>query len=203
MEPVTRSWIPRSCLIERGAASWQATSGRAQAKSLDDDYTILSTIHSAKSQEWRSVRILNVVDGCIPSDMATRTSDEIEEERRLLYVAMTQAKDDLDLIMPQRFYTHQPRPHSRSRPRPSRALLQPRAPSVAPRAPATRRGHIYSCKRFAAFLKRSPETGTCEDIRHETALHQRNVPARRQCCGDCRQRSKSRQRASSICKSSA
>ena len=84
-----------------------ATSGRARAKSLDDDYTILSTIHSAKGQEWRSVRILNVVDGCIPSDMATRTPDEIEEERRLLYVAMTRAKDELDLIVPQRFYTHQ------------------------------------------------------------------------------------------------
>src|SRR5206468_10602805 len=70
-------------------------------------YTILSTIHSAKGQEWRIVRILNVVDGCIPSDMATRTPEEIEEERRLLYVAMTRAKDELDLIVPQRFYTFQ------------------------------------------------------------------------------------------------
>jgi DNA helicase II / ATP-dependent DNA helicase PcrA len=84
-----------------------ATSGRAQAKSLDEDYTILSTIHSAKGQEWRIVRVLNAVDGCIPSDMATRTPEEIEEERRLLYVAMTRAKDELDLIVPQRFYTHQ------------------------------------------------------------------------------------------------
>jgi DNA helicase-2/ATP-dependent DNA helicase PcrA len=84
-----------------------ATSGHARAKSLDEDYTILSTIHSAKGQEWRSVRILNVVDGCIPSDMATRTPEEIEEERRLLYVAMTRAKDELDLIVPQRFYTYQ------------------------------------------------------------------------------------------------
>jgi DNA helicase II / ATP-dependent DNA helicase PcrA len=82
-----------------------ATSGRARANTLDDDYTILSTIHSAKGQEWRIVRILNVVDGCIPSDMATRTPEEIEEERRLLYVAMTRAKDELDLIVPQRFYT--------------------------------------------------------------------------------------------------
>ena len=73
----------------------------------DDDTTILSTMHSAKGQEWRIVRILNVVDGCIPSDMATRTPDEIEEERRLLYVAMTRAKDELDLIVPQRFYTFQ------------------------------------------------------------------------------------------------
>jgi len=84
-----------------------ATSGRARAKTLDEDYTILSTIHSAKGQEWRIVRVLNVVDGCIPSDMATRTPNEIEEERRLLYVAMTRAKDELDLIVPQRFYTFQ------------------------------------------------------------------------------------------------
>ena len=48
-----------------------------------------------------------MVDGCIPSDLATGSSDEIEEERRLLYVAMTRAKDELNLIVPQRFYTHQ------------------------------------------------------------------------------------------------
>ncbi len=46
------------------------------------------------------------VDGCIPSDLGTGTSAEIEEERRLLYVAMTRAKDDLHLMMPQRFYIH-------------------------------------------------------------------------------------------------
>jgi ATP-dependent DNA helicase UvrD/PcrA len=84
-----------------------ATSGRAGADLKDEDYTILSTIHSAKGQEWRIVRILNVVDGCVPSDRATGTSEEIEEERRLLYVAMTRAKDELDLIVPQRFFTHQ------------------------------------------------------------------------------------------------
>jgi len=48
-----------------------------------------------------------VVDGCIPSDMATGSTEEIEEERRLLYVAMTRAKNELDLIVPQRFFTHQ------------------------------------------------------------------------------------------------
>jgi DNA helicase II / ATP-dependent DNA helicase PcrA len=84
-----------------------ATSGRAGADLKDEDYTVLSTIHSAKGQEWRIVRILNAVDGCIPSDRATGTSEEIEEERRLLYVAMTRAKDELDLIVPQRFFTHQ------------------------------------------------------------------------------------------------
>ena len=82
-----------------------ATSDQADAPVLDEDYLILSTIHSAKGQEWKSVFILNVVDGCIPSDLGTGTTDEIEEERRVLYVAMTRAKDNLHLIVPQRFFT--------------------------------------------------------------------------------------------------
>jgi ATP-dependent DNA helicase UvrD/PcrA len=72
---------------------------------LDEDYLILSTIHSAKGQEWDVVYVLNAVDGCIPSDMATGTPQEIEEERRLLYVAMTRARDFLYLLQPHRFYT--------------------------------------------------------------------------------------------------
>jgi DNA helicase-2/ATP-dependent DNA helicase PcrA len=50
--------------------------------------------------------VLNVVDGCIPSDLGAGTTAEIEEERRLLYVAMTRAKDSLHLIVPQRFFAH-------------------------------------------------------------------------------------------------
>jgi ATP-dependent DNA helicase UvrD/PcrA len=84
-----------------------ATSDKAGTPLLDEDYLILSTIHSAKGQEWRSVSILNVVDGCIPSDLSTGSVDEIEEERRLLYVAMTRAKDHLHLILPQRFFAYQ------------------------------------------------------------------------------------------------
>jgi ATP-dependent DNA helicase UvrD/PcrA len=53
--------------------------------------------------------VLNCVDGCIPSDLATESTPEIEEECRLLYVAMTRAKDRLHLIVPQRFYAHQQR----------------------------------------------------------------------------------------------
>ena len=83
-----------------------ATSDQAGVPLLDEDYLILSTIHSAKGQEWRAVFMLNVVDGCIPSDLGTGTSQELEEERRLLYVAMTRAKDSLALITPQRFFTH-------------------------------------------------------------------------------------------------
>ncbi|WP_111561749.1 ATP-dependent helicase [Rhizobium sp.] len=82
-----------------------ATSDQAGVPLLDEDYLILSTIHSAKGQEWRAVFMLNVVDGCIPSDLAVGTTQEIEEERRLLYVGMTRAKDSLTLITPQRFFT--------------------------------------------------------------------------------------------------
>jgi len=83
-----------------------ATSDHAGAPHLDEDYLILSTIHSAKGQEWKKVFVLNVVDGCIPIDLGVGTKDEIEEERRLLYVAMTRAKDSLHLMLPQRFFTH-------------------------------------------------------------------------------------------------
>jgi DNA helicase-2/ATP-dependent DNA helicase PcrA len=82
----------------------EATSDRAGPPHLDEDYLILSTIHSAKGQEWKSVHVLNVVDGCIPSDMSTGSAEEIEEERRLLYVAMTRAKEQLHLVVPNRFY---------------------------------------------------------------------------------------------------
>src|SRR5262249_28749948 len=83
-----------------------ATSDEAGAPLLDEDYLILSTIHSAKGQEWKSVFVLNAVDGCIPSDLATGSAEEIEEERRLIYVALTRARDQLDVIVPQRFYAH-------------------------------------------------------------------------------------------------
>ena len=84
-----------------------ASSDQAGPPLRDEDYLILSTIHSAKGQEWKSVFVLNVVDGCIPSDLGAGTTAELEEERRLLYVAMTRAKDDLHLIVPQRFFAHQ------------------------------------------------------------------------------------------------
>ena len=81
-----------------------ATSDRADAPSIDDDYLVLSTIHSAKGQEWRNVHLLNAVDGCLPSDMATGRREEIEEERRLLYVALTRARDRLTVLVPQKFH---------------------------------------------------------------------------------------------------
>ena len=82
----------------------QATSDEAAVPLLDEDYLILSTIHSSKGREWNAVTVLNAVDGCIPSDLATGDAAQIEEERRLLYVAMTRARDGLDIIVPQRFH---------------------------------------------------------------------------------------------------
>ncbi len=82
-----------------------ACSDEAGPPLLDEDFLVLSTIHSAKGREWSAVTVLNVVDGCLPSDLATGSRAAIEEERRLLYVAMTRARDDLELVVPQRFYT--------------------------------------------------------------------------------------------------
>lgn len=85
----------------------QASSDEAGDPHRDEDYLILSTIHSAKGQEWTAVQILNVVDGCMPADLATGSAAEIDEERRLLYVAMTRAKRHLHLLVPQRFHVTQ------------------------------------------------------------------------------------------------
>jgi DNA helicase-2/ATP-dependent DNA helicase PcrA len=76
---------------------------------LDEDYLILSTVHSAKGQEWESVFVLNVTDGNFPSEFATGKPEMIEEERRLLYVAMTRAKQSLSLLSPLRFHVTQQR----------------------------------------------------------------------------------------------
>ncbi len=73
---------------------------------LDEDFLILSTIHSAKGLEWDSVFVLHAADGNIPSDMAVKTNEEIEEERRLLYVALTRAKNRLFVCHPHRYYFH-------------------------------------------------------------------------------------------------
>ncbi len=68
------------------------TGDLAGEPALDDDYLILSTIHSAKGGEWRSVHVIHAADGNIPSDMALRDRDGLDEERRLLYVALTRAR---------------------------------------------------------------------------------------------------------------
>ena len=72
---------------------------------LDEDYLILSTMHSAKGLEFDVVYVIHAADGNIPSDMATGSADEIEEERRLFYVACTRAREQLYVSHPLRYYT--------------------------------------------------------------------------------------------------
>ncbi len=89
----------------------EASSDESGVPHLDEDYLILSTLHSAKGQEWSAVTILNVVDGCMPADMATGSAAQIEEERRLLYVGMTRARHQLTLMVPLRFHVSQQHRH--------------------------------------------------------------------------------------------
>ena len=87
-----------------------ATSDLSGRPTLEEDYLVLSTIHSAKGMEWDTVYLLNVVDGSFPSEFATGRPELIEEERRLLYVALTRAQNELALIAPLKFHlTHQSR----------------------------------------------------------------------------------------------
>ena len=76
---------------------------------LDEDYLILSTVHSAKGQEWDAVWVLNVTDGNFPNEYATGSAAGIAEERRLLYVALTRARDSLELLEPRAFAVTQQR----------------------------------------------------------------------------------------------
>ena len=78
------------------------------------------------------MHVLNVVDGCIPSDMATGRREEIEEERRLLYVAMTRARDRLAIVVPQRFYV-------------TRAIAHRRPPRVRVAQPLSHRVGVRHC----------------------------------------------------------
>ncbi len=82
----------------------QATGDLSGAPYLDEDFLILSTVHSAKGQEWEAVHILNVSDGNFPNEFSTGKPELVEEERRLLYVAMTRAKSELHLIAPLKYY---------------------------------------------------------------------------------------------------
>ena len=87
-----------------------ATSDLSGRPTLDEDFLVLSTIHSAKGMEWDTVYLLNVVDGSFPSEFATGKAELIEEERRLLYVALTRAQNELLLVAPLKFHlTHQSR----------------------------------------------------------------------------------------------
>ncbi|MDH4111453.1 MAG: ATP-dependent helicase [Actinomycetota bacterium] len=109
---------------------------------LDEDWLVLSTIHSAKGLEWDVVHVIHAADGMIPSDMATGDDDQIEEERRLLYVALTRSRDALHVYRPMRYY-RRPKgdPHSYSQlsrflePPDVRSTFEETGPAVDPADP--------------------------------------------------------------------
>jgi DNA helicase II / ATP-dependent DNA helicase PcrA len=80
------------------------TSSDVGPPKLDEDYLILSTIHSAKGLEWTVVHVLRTTDGNIPSDMALSSNEGLEEERRLFYVSLTRARTHLHLYAPRRYH---------------------------------------------------------------------------------------------------
>jgi DNA helicase-2/ATP-dependent DNA helicase PcrA len=108
LERIAASFQTREAFLTEMALDPPAATGDlAGAPYLDEDYLVLSTIHSAKGQEWDAVHLLNVADGNFPSEFATGKPELIEEERRLLYVAMTRAKTDLHLLAPLKYYVTQ------------------------------------------------------------------------------------------------
>ncbi len=83
-----------------------STEDLAGPPGLEDDYLILSTIHSAKGLEWDEVHVIHASDGMIPSDMALSDADGLDEERRVFYVALTRARRALFVYFPLRYYHH-------------------------------------------------------------------------------------------------
>jgi DNA helicase II / ATP-dependent DNA helicase PcrA len=103
-----RAGDPRHFIAELVLDPPQSSSDLAQPPSLDEDYLVLSTIHSAKGLEWDAVHVLAVYDGNFPACLSAGSSESIAEERRLLYVAMTRARRALHLYVPVRYH-HRPR----------------------------------------------------------------------------------------------
>jgi DNA helicase II / ATP-dependent DNA helicase PcrA len=105
LERISAQFAERSLfLAEMALDPPSATSDLSGEPCLDEDYLVLSTVHSAKGQEWEAVHILNVADGNFPSEFSTGRPELVEEERRLLYVAMTRAKSELHLVAPLKYY---------------------------------------------------------------------------------------------------
>ncbi|MEI7616483.1 MAG: ATP-dependent helicase, partial [Actinomycetota bacterium] len=89
-----------SFLSDMSIEPFKESQSRAEAEDTDDEELVLSTIHSAKGLEWHTVFIIYLVDGFLPGVMSLSSTEDIEEERRLLYVAATRAKENLYLVKP-------------------------------------------------------------------------------------------------------
>lgn len=105
MEQICSNFTSRSAMLAELTLDPPAsTQDLAGPPLMEEDYLILSTIHSAKGCEWDCVYVIHAADGNIPSDMATGSEEEVEEERRLFYVALTRAKDFLEVVFPLKYY---------------------------------------------------------------------------------------------------
>ncbi len=82
----------------------RSTSDLAGNPTIDEDWLTISTIHSAKGLEWKAVHVVNATDGMVPSDMALGSSEGLEEERRVFYVALTRARAALHVYWPLRYH---------------------------------------------------------------------------------------------------
>jgi DNA helicase-2/ATP-dependent DNA helicase PcrA len=101
----------------------RSTGDLAGPPAIDEDWLVISTMHSAKGLEWDVVHVIHAADGNIPSDMALSDRNGLEEERRLFYVAMTRARRDLDVYVPLRYH-HRPNGDRHSWAQPSRFLSE-------------------------------------------------------------------------------
>ncbi len=88
---------------------------------LDEDFLVLSTVHSAKGLEWDAVHVIAAYDGNFPADMSTGSAEAIAEERRLFYVGLTRARRALAVYVPIRYY-HRPGDDAHGYGKPSRFL---------------------------------------------------------------------------------
>jgi len=91
---------------------------------VDEDWVVLSTVHSAKGLEFDAVHVIHAADGNFPADMALGTVEGLEEERRLFYVSITRARRNLSIYVPLRYHHHRVR-DDHSWAQPSRFLSQP------------------------------------------------------------------------------
>ena len=96
----------RAFVVELALDPPRSTGVDAEPPSVDEDWLVLSTVHSAKGLEWDAVHLLHVTEGSFPSDMGVGTEDGLDEERRLFHVALTRARDTLHLYAPLRYHHH-------------------------------------------------------------------------------------------------
>jgi len=141
----------RAFLVDLQLDPPSSTSDLAGAPFVDEDWLVLSTIHSAKGCEWDVVYLVHAADGFLPSDMATGSAEEIEEERRVAYVALTRARDVLYVTWPLRYYSkwyaftdrHAYAQLSRFFGDRVRGTMEPQAPSATEDEEAAVEAHVH------------------------------------------------------------